>query len=176
MRDKRTGSVAAAPYPHMPGEDVVIIGLLDEVLTGNKKDTVDRIRRNLRVHTANPILPSIKKELLDLSIVIYSQRQSFANQDIDNAAKAVIDALKKPTIDDGFPYLFEDDRQIVNLLVCKRKRIENKNHNTCQIAISLRKHNPSKEMTLWCEYHNKEKNCFEITPFSQFKEGEEPIL
>ena len=148
MRDKRTKKIAVHPYPQLEGELVLLQGDLNEVLTGNKQSTIKTLRGSLSIEKDNLSLKQLQKEKLDVAIVAYLQNSSYHRQDVDNIAKTVLDALKKPKIDDGIHYYFEDDDQIVRLLVYKKERKEDLEANTCQLSISIRKHDPTKEMNL----------------------------
>jgi hypothetical protein len=78
--------------------------------------------------------------------VIYLDAQRFKTQDCDNIAHLVLNSLKKEDESDDF--LFEDDRQIVRLLVYKLEAKKDEEFETNQIIISFRKHNPNKQMLL----------------------------
>lgn len=140
--------MAAAPYPQLEGQEVLVQGYLADIVTGDKKYTVTNIRENTDRLKVHPLIDKLRREQLDVAIIVQIQNQSFLRQDVDNIAKVVLDALKKSKKEDNFSHLFEDDRQIVRLLIYKMRRIENPDYNTCQISISVRKHDPTKEMKL----------------------------
>ncbi|MGV8131658.1 MAG: RusA family crossover junction endodeoxyribonuclease [Candidatus Pacearchaeota archaeon] len=148
MRDKRNNKVADNYYAQLGGK-VIMHGVLSEVLTNNKKATIEELRKELNMteRTREPL--DLSKDKLDVAIVVYLQKSNYQIQDVDNLAKVIIDSLKKPKLPDGNPYFFEDDNQIVRLLVYKLERKENENANTCQISISIRKHDPKQEMELF---------------------------
>ena len=149
MRDKRNSKVAMNYYVQLDGDEIILHGGLDEVITKDKKGTIKELRKsifqtgNTREHF------DLSKEKLDVAIVVYLQKQPYKSQDVDNIAKIVLDAIKKPKVEDGNPYFFEDDDQIIRLLVYKLKRKEDERANTCQISISVRKHDPKQEMELF---------------------------
>ncbi|MEK6918369.1 MAG: hypothetical protein AABW51_05470 [Nanoarchaeota archaeon] len=123
-------------------------GLLMDVPTKcpPKKETIEKIRADLNFDEVNG---SIKKEKLDVAIVLEVNKNRFEKQDLDNVAKIVLDAIKKPKDStDTRPYFFDDDCQIIRLLVQKNLRNELQDTETSQVSISARKHNSSKEMKL----------------------------
>jgi Holliday junction resolvase RusA-like endonuclease len=123
-------------------------GLLMDVPTKcpPKKETIEKIRTDLNF---NEVDETIKKERLDVAIILEVNKHRFKTQDLDNVAKIVLDAIKKPKDSaDVRPYFFDDDRQIVRLLVQKNLRNELQDTETSQISISARKHNPEKYMKL----------------------------
>ncbi len=83
---------------------------------------------------------SLINKLLDIAIVIYLSKGNYTRQDVDNIAKVVLDGLKEE--------LLNDDSQIIRLLVYKKENIEIEDAETFQIGISVREHNPLKEMVL----------------------------
>lgn len=153
MRDKRASRFAAHLYPQLEGDLVILHGDLNEVITGDKKSTIKELRGSLSIDKDHPNLKQLQKEKLDVSIVAYLQKSSYLMQDVDNIAKVVLDALKKPKIDDGLPYFFEDDNQVARLLVYKKERKEDSESSTCQLSISMRAHDPTKEMDLIVKNH-----------------------
>jgi len=94
----------------------------------------------------NPTFDAIRSSSLDLAIVARVSPNRMKNQDIDNIAKVVIDALNKSEGDPRF--LFYDDNQIVRLLVWKIQEQENVRYNTDTLTISFRIHNDKKQMIL----------------------------
>lgn len=169
MKDKRTSKIAAHHYPFLDGE-IILHGTLNEVLTGKKNLSVEQIRKDLTIESDNPNLKKLQKEKLDVAIVVYLQKTSYKNQDVDNLTKVILDALKKPPIDDGRPYFFEDDCQVARILIYKKEREEDQHSNTCQISISMRKHDPKKEMNLFVEVHDENLN-FRKVLFCDLKEN-----
>jgi Holliday junction resolvase RusA-like endonuclease len=122
---------------------------LGEAKTGstiNRQKTIEELRTSMESWMKNHRFDELRKEKIDLAIVAHLDPFRFRNQDCDNIAKIVLDALEKK--DDGRGYLFEDDKQVVRLLVYKRKAVEDKVFRTNQLDISFRKHEPSKEMVL----------------------------
>jgi Holliday junction resolvase RusA-like endonuclease len=94
----------------------------------------------------NPHFESVRTSPLDLAIVARVNPDRMRKQDIDNIAKVVIDALKKT---DGDPrFLFQDDCQIVRLLVWKFQEEEYAGYNADSLTISFRVHDDRKQMVL----------------------------
>lgn len=77
---------------------------------------------------------------LDLALAVYRKPRFVKNQDVDNIAKVVLDALKGN--------LFWDDSLIARLLVFKQDAKPLKGYNTDSLVISFRAHNPEKQMIL----------------------------
>src|SRR3989339_563522 len=92
---------------------------------------------------------NIENEKLDVAIVIHVNKKRYDSQDVDNIAKVVLDALKKGNSEN---YLIKDDCQIIRLLVDKRQREESKDSDTDQLSVSIRKHNPKKDMKIIRSY------------------------
>ncbi len=84
--------------------------------------------------------------LIDLSIVVFLDHKRFKTQDCDNIAKVILDSLKK--LDNSTPYLFENDKQVVRLLVYKLEAKQYPGYRTNQVVISFREHDPDKQMIL----------------------------
>lgn len=109
--------------------------------TSKRKEMKKKLRENLGNWLINKNFELTKNELLDVSIVLYVDRKKYKTQDVDNAAKIILDTIKKTNI-------CEDDRQIIRLLVYKIPRIEYENEETSSLIISFRKHDKSKQMNL----------------------------
>ncbi len=109
--------------------------------TSKRKEMKKKLRENLGNWLINKNFELTKNELLDVSILLYVDRKKYKTQDVDNAAKIILDTIKKTNI-------CEDDRQIIRLLVYKISRIEYKNEETSSLIISFRKHDKSKQMNL----------------------------
>ena len=86
---------------------------------------------------------------MDLAIVIKLSPYRFKQQDADNIAKVICDALKKRRGDNRF--LFNDDSQIIRLLIWKIQRIEDPLWETDGYDISFRIYDSSKPMELVSE-------------------------
>ena len=135
--------------PHLVLEDN--LGTFDDLVTiktGGKyrSKVIEQIRFNLESWMKNPYFESVRTSPLDLAIVARVSPGRMKNQDIDNIAKIVIDALKKS---DGDPrFLFHDDRQVVRLLVWKLQEEECTGYNTDSLTISFRIHDDRKQMVL----------------------------
>lgn len=149
MMDKRPSKVAMNFYVQLDGNEIILHGGLDEIITSDRNGTIGELRKSI-FQTGNTRRHfDLSKEMLDVAIVVYLQKQTYKFQDVDNIAKIILDAIKKPKISDGYPYFFDDDSQIVRLLIYKLERKEHESVNTCQISISIRKHDPKQEMELF---------------------------
>lgn len=118
------------------------------IKTTKKKEMIKEIKINLESWMKNPHFDEIRKKKLDLAIVIYVDKFRMKKQDVDNIAKTVLDALRKSKKNEHKPYLFEDDSQIVRLLVYKLETKKLKGYETNSLVISFREHNPQKQMIL----------------------------
>ncbi len=92
-----------------------------------------------------PHLHDISKKI-DLSIVVYRRVGYLKRQDLDNIAKIVLDALKG--------CLFNDDSQIVRLLLVKKEAELLAGYDTDSLVISFRIHDPKRDMILINEKNN----------------------
>jgi len=92
-----------------------------------------------------PDLCDTNKEI-DLAIVVYRRVRYLKSQDLDNIAKVVLDALKG--------HLFEDDSQIVRLLLVKKEAELLDGYDTDSLVISFRSHDPERDMILINEKNN----------------------
>jgi Holliday junction resolvase RusA-like endonuclease len=140
----RTGS-----KPFLVLEDS--LGTSDDLVTiktrgKRRREISEQIRCNLASWMRNPRFESVRTSALDLAIVVRISPGRMKNQDIDNIAKVVIDALKKSEGDSRF--LFYDDCQVVRLLVWKLQEEEYAGYNTDSITISFRIHDNRKQMVL----------------------------
>jgi Holliday junction resolvase RusA-like endonuclease len=112
-----------------------------------RNEAIRQIRTDLEPWLNNKDFLELRIQTLDLAIVADLPEQRYKNQDLDNIAKVVLDALKKSS--EPEPYLFEKDSQITRLLLYKRKRKELEGYDTSQLHISFRKHAPEKSMILY---------------------------
>lgn len=140
----RTGS-----KPFLVLEDS--LGTFDDLVTiktrgKRRREIIEQIRCNLESWMKNPHFESVRTSPLDLAIVARVSPGRMKNQDIDNIAKVVIDALKKSDGDSRF--LFYDDCQVVRLLVWKLQEEEYAGYNTDSLTISFRIHDDRKQMVL----------------------------
>ena len=121
---------------------------LGAVKTGNdyKKEMIAIIKQDLANWMMNEDFDSIKAESIDLAIVAKVSPYRMGNQDTDNIAKVICDALKQQKGDPRF--LFDDDCQIVRALVWKIQRAEYEGYDTDSYSISFRKHDSNKPMEL----------------------------
>jgi Holliday junction resolvase RusA-like endonuclease len=118
------------------------------IKTTKKKEIIKEIVENISSWMNNPNFEHLKNKPLDAAIVIYVDKSRMKRQDIDNVAKIVLDALKKSKKNIEKPYLFEDDAQIIRLLIYKQERNELNGYETSSIVISYREHDPNKQMIL----------------------------
>jgi hypothetical protein len=81
-----------------------------------------------------------------LAIIVKLAPYRKKKQDIDNIAKVIFDALKKRKDDPRF--LFNDDCQIIRMLVWKIQRREDPLWHTDSYDISFRVHDGNKPMNL----------------------------
>ncbi|MDP3026756.1 MAG: DNA methyltransferase [Nanoarchaeota archaeon] len=153
----KTSKVAMSRYLQLEKGEL-LHGDLIEIKTSKKykKETMNLIRKNMILSCENPNLNNLKNQLLDVAIIIYVNRHKYSNQDLDNVAKLVLDSMKEKKGEDLC--FMKDDKQIVRLLLYKLPRIENSDSDTSQLSISIRKHNPEKEMRLIECYRLLKKN------------------
>jgi len=124
---------------------------LMRVRTGNRSrwKTRTELKEQLEGWMLNGGFDPYRRESLDIAIVAKLDKKRMANQDIDNIAKRVLDALGKrrdePTT---IPHLFEDDSQVARLLALKLPRKEIANFATDEVIISFRRHDPKLQMIL----------------------------
>ncbi len=147
-------------------KDSKSFGLLLEVKSYyfGKKETISKIKTHIEYEKRNDLTwKNIEEEKLDVAIVIHVNKKRYNTQDVDNIAKVILDALKNNS---SKSYLIKDDSQIIRLLVYKKLRACSENSDTDQVSISIRKHDPKKEMKLirsftlinkkeWEKYSNK---------------------
>ena len=135
-------------------KNLILEGLIDylgdliEIKSTRKEEIIKEIVENSREWLNNKKFEKLRKEKLDLAIVVYVNKLRMKRQDVDNIAKVVLDALKKDKNKPDKPYLYEDDSQIVRLLIYKLERTESDKFDTSAICISFRKHDPNKQMIL----------------------------
>jgi len=138
------------PNPTLVLENAIgFIHDLQIIITKKKHKTeiIKKSRNRLESWLKNQHFDQYRNKKLDLAIVIYLDKNRYCRQDIDNIAKIILDMLKKDKESDR-SYLFEDDSQVIRLLVYK---IETKKFNKCEtnsIAISFREYDPKKQMIL----------------------------
>jgi len=148
LQSNSVGTRAAAPpvlkLEHCAG----FYSTLAEIKTSSKykNKTIDNIKSNLRLWMANNNFKPFRKKQLDIAIVIKCCRSRMKKQDTDNMAKVICDSLKKRK--DDTRYLFEDDCQIVRLLVWKIQKANDQCYATDSCDISFRIHDCNKPMTL----------------------------
>lgn len=119
------------------------------IKTSKKKDTEEKIRGGLEPWMNNKKFNLLRSKLLDLVIIVYVNKRRMEKQDVDNIAKVVLDALKKPKNKDSEKrWLFKDDSQVVRLLVYKIPQKRSKEGLTDEFVISFREHSLNKQMIL----------------------------
>ena len=119
------------------------------VKTGDKiniSKTREELVKYIKYWMGRPDFNDLRKEKLDFAIVIYLDSRRYKLQDCDNISKMVLDTLEKKKNPEA--YLFEDDRQIVRLLLYKIEAEKSKEFETNQMIVSFRKHDPNKQMIL----------------------------
>ncbi|MBA7499088.1 hypothetical protein ES704_01828 [subsurface metagenome] len=144
---KKIGKAGSPPFLQLE-DSMGVSGDLGEVKTGKeyRKETINTIKTNLSNWMANNNFEPIRGQQLDLAVVIKLSPYRFKKQDVDNIAKVICDALKKRRGDDRF--LFNNDSQIIRLLIWKIQRVEDPLWETDGYDISFRIHNSSKPMEL----------------------------
>ncbi|MFC2016929.1 RusA family crossover junction endodeoxyribonuclease [Chloroflexota bacterium] len=144
---KKIGKTGSPPFLQLE-DSIVVSGNLGELKTGDKyrKDTINVIKTNLSNWMANNNFEPIRGQQLDLAVVIKLSPYRFKKQDADNIAKVICDASKRRKGDNRF--LFNDDSQIIRLLIWKIQRVEDTLWETDSYDISFRVHDSSKSMIL----------------------------
>jgi len=147
MSVKKIGKTGSPPFLQLT-DSIGVSGNLGEIRTGSKyrKETIDTIKTDLGNWMGNNDFQPIRGQQVDLAVVIKLCPYRFNNQDADNIAKVICDALKKRRGDDRF--LFNDDSQIIRLLIWKIQRVEDPLWETDSYDISFRIHDSSKSMIL----------------------------
>lgn len=150
MSIQKIGKTGSPPFLKLE-DSIGVSGDLGEVKTGSeyRKETINTIKTNLSNWMANNNFEPIRGQQLDLAIVIKLSPYRFKKQDADNIAKVICDALKKRKGDNRF--LFNDDSQIIRLLIWKIQRIEDPLWETDGYDISFRIYDSSKPMELVSE-------------------------
>ncbi len=145
MVKEKSRRVAAHYYLFLEDSEFDSGDLID-IHTNKRDKMIKKIRSDLMLYN---VPESLRKELLDVAIVIHLRKGRYKTQDLDNIAKIILDALQKPkNSEDSLGYLYENDNQIIRLLLYKIEREEDPEAETSQLSISARKHNPNKEMIL----------------------------
>jgi len=110
----------------------------------NRKKTIESIKKDLSSWMEKEDFNRFRSERLDLAIVARVTKQRMKQQDVDNIAKVVLDALKrnKEVGSKQDVFLFYDDSQVVRLLVYKIPREEDEMYDTDSLQISFRIHDP----------------------------------
>ena len=118
--------------------------------TSKKKEMLSILNADLADWMKNNLFLEFKTKLLDIAIIMHLDDLRMRIQDIDNIAKNILDALKNTK--DANSYLFEDDSQVIRLLIEKRKKIDIGSCETNTYTISFREHNSKKQMLLMETY------------------------
>lgn len=125
-------------------ENSLVFGTLIKISTSkNKKKTKEEIKRAItddKYVQGFEKYDNLKDKPLDIAITIYISKENYKRQDVDNIAKVVLDALKGE--------LFNDDSQVIRLLVYKKEITQQEDAETFQISVSARVHDISKDMIL----------------------------
>jgi len=147
MTMEKIGKTGSPPFLQL-ADSIGVSGNLGEIRTGSRyrKETINTIITDLGNWMGNNDFQPIRGQQLDLAIVIKLSPYRFNNQDADNIAKVICDALKKRRGDDRF--LFNNDSQIIRLLIWKMQRVEDPLWETDSYDISFRTHDSSKSMEL----------------------------
>ena len=147
MSIQKIGKTGSPPFLQLE-DSIGVSGDLGEVKTGSnyRKGMIDTIKNNLSIWMANSDFEQIRGRQLDLAIVIKLSPYRLKRQDVDNIAKVICDALKQQKGDERF--LFDDDSQIIRMLVWKILRKEDSQWYTDSYDISFRIHDSNKQMTL----------------------------
>ena len=147
MAIKKIGKTGSPPFLQLEGS-YGVSGDLGEVKTGSdyRKDMIDTIKNNLSIWMANSAFEPIRGQQLDLAIVVKLSPYRLKNQDVDNIVKVICDALQQQKGDEHF--LFDDDSQIIRMLVWKILRTEDPQWYTDSYDISFRIHDSNKQMNL----------------------------
>jgi len=151
MSVEKIGKTGSPPFLQL-ADSIGVSANLGEVRAGSKyrKETINTIKADLGNWMGNNDFQPVRGQQLDLAIVIKLSPHRFKKQDTDNIAKVICDALKKRRGDDRF--LFNDDSQIVRLLIWKAQRVEDPLWETDSYDISFRIYDSSKPMELvWLE-------------------------
>lgn len=143
----KIGKTGSPPFLQLT-DSIGVSGNLGAIKTGSryKEETINEIKTDLYIWMGNNDFQPIRGQRLDLAVVIKLSPYRFNKQDADNIAKVICDALKKRRGDDRF--LFNNDSQIIRLLIWKLQRVEDPFWETDSYDISFRIHDSSKPMEL----------------------------
>jgi len=141
---------AKGPCLCLEDSDAFASYLIEVKTSKDKKKTIEQIKGNLASWLNNRKFNIFRDEILDLAIVASINRQRMNTQDVDNIAKIVLDALKRNKNIDLHRdiFLFNDDSQIIRLLIYKISREEDEIYDTDRVDISFRVHDPKKPMII----------------------------
>lgn len=147
MSVKKIGKTGSPPFLRLE-DSCGFAGDLGEVKTGARyrKDMINTIKNNLNHWMSNENFNHYRGKQLDLAIVVKLSPQRLKTQDVDNIAKVICDALKQQKGDERF--LFDNDCQIIRMLVWKIQRREDPLWHTDSYDISFRTHDGNKQMNL----------------------------
>ena len=149
MKDKYTGSKESNELP-LVLEYAYFSSDLITIHTSKKEKTIEKIRSNLWAWFENEQVKKMRNEKVDVAICLFICNAKYKNQDVDNIAKIVLDAISKRRKNDSGPYLLNNDNQVIRLLVYKQKSKDSELLQACtdQVNISIRKHNQKEQMIL----------------------------
>ena len=147
MSVEKIGKTGSPPFLQLT-DSIGVSGNLGEIRTGSRyrKEMINTIKTDLSNWMGNNDFQPFRGQPLDLAIIIKLSPYRFKEQDADNIAKVICDALKKQRGDDRF--LFNNDSQIIRLLIWKIQRLEDPLWETDGYDISFRAHDSSKPMEL----------------------------
>lgn len=122
---------------------------LSKIMTSikTKSVTINEIRLSLQGWMENKEFDMFRNQKIDLAIVVYTNKNNLERQDVDNIAKVVLDALCMNRNHEG-SFLFNNDNQIVRLLVYKMEKTPDDYSDTDEFIISFRAHDPKLPMEL----------------------------
>ena len=121
---------------------------LIEIKTGAKAQSMASLTKNISNWLQNKNFDAYRKCNIDVAIVVYVNKRRYLEQDCDNVAKVVLDAISNSRRHPKIAYLIENDSQVVRLLVYKIKRTESSDAATDGVMISFRKHATEEQMIL----------------------------
>lgn len=144
------GKILKGPISELEDSKGLFSDLIATKTGVDKKKTIESIKKNLASWMKKEDFNRFRSERLDLAIVARVNKQRMKQQDVDNIAKVVLDALRRNK-KVGFKrdvFLFYDDSQVVRLLVYKIPREEDEMYDTDGLDISFRIYDHQKQMIL----------------------------
>ncbi len=149
MKDKFNGSKESSELP-LCLEDSYISSDLITTHTSKKEEMIGEIRCNLAHWFKNETVRQLMHKKVDIGLGMFICKQKLDRQDVDNVCKVILDAISKRGKDDEGPYLLDNDNQVIRLLIYKQEstRAEELGSCTDQMTLSIREHDPDKQMIL----------------------------